>query len=91
LGNLPTPLPVYGAQDRIKLALFNVTALLIEATRSAGNLSVETLQHQNQARVIFHCDSALVAAERIAVLPIVTHGCGGRDGAVCCPSDHRVL
>ena len=66
--NSPTPLPVYGAQDRIKLALFNVAVLLMEATRSAGNLSVETSARENQARVILHCDSACVTAESFGVL-----------------------
>jgi signal transduction histidine kinase len=68
LVNSATPLPVYGVQDRIKLAFFNVAVLLIEATRSAGNLSMETLARQNQVQVIFYCDSAVVAAESIGGL-----------------------
>jgi signal transduction histidine kinase len=68
LVNSPTPLPVCGAQDRIRVALFNVAALLIEATSSPGNLSVEASRHQDQAQVIFYCDSACVAAGSIGVL-----------------------
>jgi signal transduction histidine kinase len=63
-----SPLPVYGSQERIRLALFNVAMLLLESARSAGNLRIAATQHEHQAQVAVYCDTARMDARSMAVL-----------------------